>query len=135
MSQSYMWRHIDVQADWRSSGTYGRTPNAIDISYGSLTCPSKHRQGTTLFIRWFRHTAQISCWHILDLNPWALTGAICTDPSHVNDKIIVIDEEYVFIDLKYWRNLLTFEIQIKEMIINFNVRRPLLSYTGSIMYS
>ena len=26
---------------------YGRTPNAIDISYGSLT--SKHRHGATLF--------------------------------------------------------------------------------------
>ena len=43
-----MWRHIDVQADWRS-WTYGRFPNAIDIiSLGSLTCPSKHRHGTTL---------------------------------------------------------------------------------------
>ena len=29
---SYMWRHIDVQADWRRSWTYGRAPNAIDIS-------------------------------------------------------------------------------------------------------
>ena len=28
-----------VKADW-SSCTYGRTPNAIDISQGSLTCPS-----------------------------------------------------------------------------------------------
>ena len=37
--QSYMWRNIDVQADWRrSSWTYGRAPNAIDISQGSLTC-------------------------------------------------------------------------------------------------
>ena len=24
--QSYMWRHIDVQADWRRSWTYGRLP-------------------------------------------------------------------------------------------------------------
>ena len=24
--QSYMWRHIDVQADWRRSWTYGRAP-------------------------------------------------------------------------------------------------------------
>ena len=38
--QTYMWRHIDVQADWRRSMTYGRAPNAIDISQGSLTCPS-----------------------------------------------------------------------------------------------
>ena len=30
--QLYMWRHIDVQADWRRSWTYGRAPNAIDIS-------------------------------------------------------------------------------------------------------
>ena len=26
-----MWRHIDVQADWRRSWTYGRTPNAIEM--------------------------------------------------------------------------------------------------------
>ena len=57
--QSYMWWHIDVQADWRSC-SYGRAPNAIGISQGSLTCPSKHRHGTNLFIRWFRHTAPIS---------------------------------------------------------------------------
>ena len=30
----------DVQADWRKSCTYGRAPNAIDISQGSLRCPS-----------------------------------------------------------------------------------------------
>ena len=44
----------DVQADWRRSWscTYGRAPNAIDISQGSLT-------GTNLFIRWFRHTAPL----------------------------------------------------------------------------
>ena len=30
--QSHMWRHIDVQADWRRSLTYGRAPNTIDIS-------------------------------------------------------------------------------------------------------
>ena len=30
----------DVQADWRKSCTYGRATNAIDISQGSLTCPS-----------------------------------------------------------------------------------------------
>ena len=26
--------------NWRRNWTYGRAPNAIDISYGSLTCPS-----------------------------------------------------------------------------------------------
>ena len=30
--QLYMWRHIFVQADWRRRWTYGRAPNAIDIS-------------------------------------------------------------------------------------------------------
>ena len=28
----------------RRSLTYGRAPNAIDISKGSLPCPSKHRR-------------------------------------------------------------------------------------------
>ena len=46
--QWYMWRHIDVQADWRS-WTYGGASNAIHISYASSTCPSKHRHGTNLF--------------------------------------------------------------------------------------
>ena len=35
-----MWRHTGVHADWRRSCTYGRASNAIDISHGSLTCPS-----------------------------------------------------------------------------------------------
>ena len=29
-----MWRHIDVQADWRRSLTYGRAPNAIVVEDG-----------------------------------------------------------------------------------------------------
>ena len=37
----------DVQADWRSYFTYGRAPNAIDISQGSLTCPSYTDTGPT----------------------------------------------------------------------------------------
>ena len=45
----------------KRSWTYGRPPNAIDISQGSLTCPSKHRHGTTLFIRLFRETSLFSC--------------------------------------------------------------------------
>ena len=47
---SYICDGTDVQADWSKSCTYGRAPNAIDISEGSLMCPSKHRHGTTLFI-------------------------------------------------------------------------------------
>ena len=43
---------IDVQADQRR-WTYGRDPNVLDISKGSLTCPSKHRHGANLSIRLF----------------------------------------------------------------------------------
>ena len=34
-----MWRHIDVQADWRKSLTYGGAPKAIDISQGFFNVP------------------------------------------------------------------------------------------------
>ena len=37
---SHIFHGTDVQAAWRRSCTYGRAPNAIDISQGSLTCPS-----------------------------------------------------------------------------------------------
>ena len=37
---SHICDGTDVQADWRRSCTYGWAPNAIDISQGSLTCPS-----------------------------------------------------------------------------------------------
>ena len=36
----------DVQADWRGC-TYSRAPNAIEISQGSLTCPSYTDTGPT----------------------------------------------------------------------------------------
>ena len=38
--QLCMWRHTHVQADWRSSWTYGRAPNAEYISKGSRARPS-----------------------------------------------------------------------------------------------
>ena len=41
---SHICNGTDVQADWRSM-TYGRAPNAIDISQGSLTCPSYTEMG------------------------------------------------------------------------------------------
>ena len=47
--QLYMPRHIDEQVDWRRSWTCGRAPNAIDISQGSLTCPSKYRQSQPFY--------------------------------------------------------------------------------------
>ena len=37
---SHICDGTDVQADWRRSCTYGRAPNAIDISHDSLTCPT-----------------------------------------------------------------------------------------------
>ena len=37
---SHICKGTDVQADWRRSCTYDRAPNAIDISQGSLMCPS-----------------------------------------------------------------------------------------------
>ena len=36
---SHIFDGTNVQADWRRC-TYGRALNAIDISQGSLTCPS-----------------------------------------------------------------------------------------------
>ena len=44
---SYLCDGTDVQADWRISCTYGRAPNAIDISQGSLTYPSYTDTGPT----------------------------------------------------------------------------------------
>ena len=40
-SYTYICDSTDVQADWRKSWTYGRAPNAIDVSYVSLTCRPK----------------------------------------------------------------------------------------------
>ena len=37
---SHIYDGTDVQADWRSC-TYGRAPNAMDISQGSLKYPSR----------------------------------------------------------------------------------------------
>ena len=65
----------DVQADWRRSCTYGRAPNAIDISQGSLTCPSYTDTGPTFFYsvipthRPFSRTRWGYGGRILDLNP------------------------------------------------------------------
>ena len=82
--QSYMWRHIDVQADKRRSWTYARAPNAIDISLGSLTCPSKHRHGILPFYGYSEKPPHFSrllrhAWgyggHILD---WTPGGAAMT---------------------------------------------------------
>ena len=50
---SHICDGTDVQADWRSC-TYGRAPNAIDISQGSLTCQSFTDTGPP-FSRRLRH--------------------------------------------------------------------------------
>ena len=78
--QLYMWRHIDVQVGWRRSLTYGRAPNAIDISQRARpiidTGPTSlwlFRKTPTHFSRLFPHA-----WgyggHILDLNPGSPRG-------------------------------------------------------------
>ena len=45
--QRYFSYIYDGQADWRRNWTYGRASNAIYISQGSLTGPSKHRHEAT----------------------------------------------------------------------------------------
>ena len=57
-----------VQADW--SCTYGRAPNAIDISEGSLTCPS-YTVSTFLY-----GDSSKPARRILDLNLPASSGAM-----------------------------------------------------------
>ena len=54
---SHICYDTDVQADWRRSCTYGRAPNAIDISQGSLTWPSFTDTGPTFLYGDSRHTA------------------------------------------------------------------------------
>ena len=72
-----------MQADWRRSCTYGRAPNAIDISQGSLTCPSYTDTGPPFLygdsdtpphlVAFYDHAGDTEV-HILDLTPRALTG-------------------------------------------------------------
>ena len=51
-SFSHIWDGTDVQVDWRRSCTYGRAPNAIDISQGSLTCPTYTDTGPNVTSEW-----------------------------------------------------------------------------------
>ena len=55
----YMWRHLDVQADWSIRSGSQRHRDFV------VTCPSKHRHGVTFFIRLFRETAPFS--HLLNI--------------------------------------------------------------------
>ena len=58
---SHICDGTDVQADWRRSCTYCRAPNAINISQGSLTCPSYTDTGPPFFTAILRpHTAPFS---------------------------------------------------------------------------
>ena len=80
--QSYtcMWRHIDVQADWRRSWTYGRAPVLTptrDPPFYAYSEKPPH------FSRLLRHA-----WgyggHILDLNTRVPTGVLhLLDETHV----------------------------------------------------
>ena len=85
---SHICDDTDVQAGWRRSCTYGRAPNAIDISQGSLTCPSYTDTGPPFLycsdtppnlVAFYeklgiRRTYKI---YILDLNPRRPHGGIC----------------------------------------------------------
>ena len=78
-----MWRHIDVQADRRRRWTYGRAPIANDISYGSLTCPSKHRHEAFLYNYFEKPPHLVAFYDTLGirrthsrLNPWSSRGLI-----------------------------------------------------------
>ena len=57
---SHICDGTDLQAYWRRSCTYGRAPNAIDISQGSLTRPAFTDTGPPFLLRWFGHTALFS---------------------------------------------------------------------------
>ena len=74
---------IDVQADWRSC-TYGRAPNAIDISQGSLTYPTYTDTGPTfLYVVIPTHRPLVAFYDTLGIRrtysrlkpPGVLTGA------------------------------------------------------------
>ena len=78
----------DVQEALRRSCTYGRAPNAIDISQGSLTCPSYTDTGPTFlyyvsdtppppFSRLLRHAARGYGESILELTPRCPHGCFC----------------------------------------------------------
>ena len=62
-----MWRHIDVQADWRSSWTYGRALNAIRhfVRFFNVPvqAPTHHPNKSPFTTRWEYGG------HFLDLTP------------------------------------------------------------------
>ena len=56
--QSYMWRHIDVQADWGKCLTYGRRGSERHRHFvGFFNVPVQVPTRATLFIRLFREIA------------------------------------------------------------------------------
>ena len=59
---SYICDGTDVQVDWRRSCTYGRAPNAIDISQGSLMCQYNTETGPTFF-QLFQETAPLVAFY------------------------------------------------------------------------
>ena len=90
--QSYMWRHRyagGLKKLYLHSGPQRHRHFAGFFNNVSVL----HRHGTTLFIRWFRHTALISRLlrhdlgyggRILDLNPGVLTGEILEEETRTD---------------------------------------------------
>ena len=63
---SYICDGTDVQADWRRSRscTYGRAPNAIDISQGSWKCPSYTDTGPTFLYGYSDTPPQVAFYNV-----------------------------------------------------------------------
>ena len=104
--QSYMWRHIDVQADWRRSWTYGRAPNAIYrhfVGFFNVPVLAPTRDHPFYTVIW--HTAPFSRllrsrWgyggHILDLTPGPSRGKI--NSIRVENQILVKCNQHISIE-------------------------------------
>ena len=95
-----MWRHIDVQADWRRrSWTYARAPNAIDIS-----CT------LAIFIWYFlikftlhtSHITRASISKILSFTDYLWEGDWLISATYNDISLIYVTETYVQADWRSW---------------------------------
>ena len=107
---SHICDGTDVQGNWRRGWSWA--PNAIDILQGSLTCPSCTDTGTTLFIRWFRHTAnmdfvisKIWCDTCLIWQYWQRWGYKRKGPKSAIYFALCLSNNSVFANLRRFRAL------------------------------
>ena len=90
--RSYMWRHIDVQKNWRRRWTYGRAPK--DISYVPVQAPIRG----TLFIRLFQETAY---WEERKYNKTCLT-IYYANYDKLYLYFILFNQAFVFVEIIDW---------------------------------